>query len=218
MSALEADAARVLRVDVWADLICPWCWIGKRRFEAALAAFPHAAQVEVVPHAFRLAPGAPPRPSREVLPEKFGRSPEDVAAMMRQVEATAAEVGLEYHLLDALHGDTVDAHRLVAAAQAAGTGAAVVERLYRAHFTENRSLFDRDQLVALAAEVGFDAVSARAALDDPRTAEAVDADQAAMQQMGANGVPFFVLDGRYGVSGAQPAELFTQALQRAWDG
>jgi predicted DsbA family dithiol-disulfide isomerase len=205
-----------VRVDIWSDLVCPWCYLGKRRFEQAVAEL--GADVEVVHHSFQLDPSFPrgtSRPTREVLSEKYGRTLEEADAMEAQMEQRAAADGLEYHL-DGVHmGNTVDGHRLVHLAGERGLADAVVDRFYRAHFTERRSLFDRDSLVELAAEAGLDAAEARAVLESDAYEAEVAADGEQARALGATGVPFFVIDERFGVAGAQSPEVFTQVLRRA---
>jgi predicted DsbA family dithiol-disulfide isomerase len=209
----------VVRVDVWSDIICPWCYLGRARFEQALAGFEHRDRIEVVHHSFQLDPSYPAghtELSTEMLSRKYGMDVAEAAAMEAKMEQTAAAEGLEYHM-DGLHiGNTSDAHRLVHLAASVGLQDAMVERLFRAHFTERRSVFSRESLVTLAVEVGLDAAEARSVLESDRYADAVAEDAAAAARLGANGVPFFVIDMRYGVSGAQPTELFTQALTEAW--
>lgn len=208
-----------MRVDVWADLVCPWCYLGKRRFEHALAEFEHADEVEVVHHSFQLDPTFPRgevQNTREMLMSKYGMTDEQAAkANVEMVERAAVE-GLEYNMGGLQMGNTVDAHQLVHLGAEHGIADAVMERLYRAYFTEGRSLFDHDSLVELAADAGLDADEARRVLTEGTYAAAVEADGQQARALGANGVPFFVLDERYGVSGAQPTELFAQALDRAW--
>ena len=208
-----------MRVDVWSDIICPWCYIGRARFEQALAGFEHRDQIEVVHHSFQLDPSYPAghtELSTEMLSRKYGMAVAEAAAMEAKMEQTAAAEGLEYHM-DGLHiGNTSDAHRVVHLAASVGLQDAMVERLFRAHFTERRSVFSRESLVTLAVEVGLDEAEVRAVLESDRYADAVAEDAAAASRLGANGVPFFVIDMRYGVSGAQPTELFTQALTEAW--
>jgi len=208
-----------VRVDVWSDIICPWCYLGRARFEQALAGFEHRDQIEVVHHSFQLDPSYPffnTALSTEMLSRKYGMAVAEAAAMEAKMEQTAAAEGLEYHM-DGLHiGNTSDAHRVVHLAASVGLQDAMVERLFRAHFTERRSVFSRESLVTLAVEVGLDEAEVRAVLESDRYADAVAEDAAAASRLGANGVPFFVIDMRYGVSGAQPTELFTQALTEAW--
>jgi predicted DsbA family dithiol-disulfide isomerase len=208
-----------MRVEIWADLVCPWCYLGKRRFEKALAGFEHRADVEIVHRSFELDPHWPKGETvgqTEMLVDKYGVATERAAAMQAQLERTAAIEGLEYHLTDGLTGNTFDAHRLVHLARSRGLAEPVVERFYRAHFSEQRSIFDRDSLVALAAEAGLDPAEAAEVLDGDAFADEVLADEREARELGATGVPFFVIADRYGVSGAQPAELFAEALDRAW--
>ncbi|MGW4063262.1 DsbA family oxidoreductase [Amycolatopsis sp. NPDC004747] len=204
-----------MRVDIWSDLVCPWCYLGKRRFEQAVASV--GVEVEVVHHSFQLDPSFPrgtSRPTREVLAEKYGRTLEEADAMEAQMEERAAADGLEYHL-DGVHmGNTVDGHRLVHLAASRGLADAVVDRFYAAHFTERRSLFDRDSLVSLAEEAGLDAAEARAVLESDAYEAEVAADGEQARALGASGVPFFVIDQRYGVAGAQSPEVFAQVLRQ----
>ncbi|GAA1580020.1 DsbA family oxidoreductase [Actinomadura kijaniata] len=208
-----------MRVEIWSDVICPWCYIGKRRFEKALAAFPQRDRVEVVHRSFQLDPDAPRDETRltvDMLSAKYGMTPERAAAMEREMERRAAEDGLEYHLDGGRVGNTADAHRLLRLARENGVQDAVVEAFYRAHFTDRRSLFDRDELVAVAVEAGLDGDAARAALESGAYAAEIAAEQREARELGATGVPFFVVDRRYGVAGAQPAEAFAEVLRRAW--
>jgi len=204
-----------MRVDIWSDIVCPWCYIGKRRFETALASVPDGGTVQVVHRAFQLDPTMPRGQlfnHRDVLMRKYGMSAAQVAAAQERLEAIAAEEGLEYHLADTRTGNTLDAHRLVRHAADQGIQDAVVERLFRAHFTEGRSLFDDDSLASLAEEAGL--ADARQVLASDRYVDAIPADHQQANALGASGVPFFVFGGRYSVSGAQGADVFVQALSR----
>jgi len=208
-----------MQVEVWSDVVCPWCYIGKRKLEAALSRFAHADQVEVVWRSFQLDPGAPEgrtEPTLPALAAKYGRSVEEMADQMRRVEEVAAGEGLEYHLADGVSGNTLLAHQLIHLAAERGLGGAVKERLLHAHFQQQRSVFDVDSLVPLAVEVGLDADEVRAALADRRYLPAVQEDIATARALGATGVPFFVVDRTYGAAGAQPAEQLLQLLERAW--
>jgi predicted DsbA family dithiol-disulfide isomerase len=208
-----------LRIDVWSDLVCPWCYIGKRRLEHALAAFAHRDDVEVVHRSYQLHPDMPrgeTTPRREMLKGKYDLSDDQVETLDERMERLAAEDGLDYDLSGGVTGNTLDAHRLVHHAHALGRQDAMVERLFRAYFTERRSIFDLDSLVDLASDAGLDPDEARAVLAQDRYAEAVEADCREAALLGARGVPLFVIAGRYGVSGAQPVEAFTEALERAW--
>ncbi|GAB3353656.1 DsbA family oxidoreductase [Modestobacter lapidis] len=208
-----------MQVEVWSDVVCPWCYIGKRRLEAALSRFPHAAGVEVVWRSFQLDPGVPEGQTHPTLPglaAKYGRSVEEMRSQLAHVEGIAAEEGLRYDLATGVSGNTLLAHQLIHLAAERGLAGVVKERLLHAHFEEQRSVFDVDALVALGAEAGLDAGEARAALTDRRYAPAVAEDVATARTLGATGVPFFVVDRTYGVAGAQPVEVLLELLERAW--
>jgi predicted DsbA family dithiol-disulfide isomerase len=208
-----------VRIEVWSDVVCPWCFIGKRRLEAALERFPHRDRVEVVWRSFQLDPSAPEGETHPTLPAlaaKYGRSEDEMRGMQQHVVQTAAGEGLRYRLEDQQSGNTLLAHELLHLAAERGLGGEAEERLFRAYFEEGRSVFDVDSLAALAAEVGLDDGEVRAALADHRYRPAVLDDVATAQALGATGVPFFVVDRRYGAAGAQPAELLLQILERAW--
>jgi len=208
------------QVDIWSDIVCPWCYVGKRRFERALNAFEHRDQVQVVYHSFQLdatRPSGETSSRRSMLMSKYHLTEAQVEDLDEQMEETAAAEDLEYHLTESnLTGNTMDAHQLVHLARGYGLENAMLERLYRAYFTEERSVFDHDSLVALAEDVGLDPRVAREALEQNLFTEAVTADAEEAGFYGATGVPFFVVAGRYGVSGAQPTELFSKVLARAW--
>ncbi|SNS03373.1 Predicted dithiol-disulfide isomerase, DsbA family [Geodermatophilus saharensis] len=208
-----------MRIEVWSDVVCPWCYIGKRRLEAALARFPHRDSVEVVWRSFQLDPSVPEGETHPTLPAlaaKYGRPVEEMRAMMRHVEETAAGEGLRYRLEDGVGGNTLLAHELLHLAADRGVQGEVKERLLHAYFEEARPVFDVDSLAALAVEAGLDEAEVRAALADHRYRPAVLEDARTAQALGATGVPFFVVDRRYGAAGAQPADLLLQLLERAW--
>jgi predicted DsbA family dithiol-disulfide isomerase len=208
-----------MRVDIWTDVVCPWCYIGKRRFEKALAGFPHRGEVEVVHRSFQLNPAAPGGQTasrRESLKSKYRLTDEQVRTMNARMEETAAAEGLRYDLSGDLTGNTVDAHRVLHLARERGIQDAVIERLYRAYFSERRSLFDHDALVELAGDAGLDRDDVRRMLATDDYAAAVVRDLEEARALGISGVPFFLIDRRYGVSGAQPPEVFAEALARAW--
>ena len=205
-----------MQVDIWSDLVCPWCYLGKRRFEKALASFPERDRVEVVHRSFQLDPSMPTGQStraREMLMRKYRMTEQQVIASQAQLEQLAAADGLEYHLADSHTGNTIDAHRLVHLGREQGIQDAVIERLFHAHFTENRSLFDMESLAALGTEAGLEGVGEL--LGSSRYESDVIADHQEAHALGARGVPFFVIDGRFGVSGAQAVEVFAQAIFRA---
>jgi predicted DsbA family dithiol-disulfide isomerase len=208
-----------MRIDVWSDLVCPWCYIGKRRLERALAELPHAQPVEIVHRSFQLNPSAPMGTTssrRDYLRAKYGWSATQAARIDSEMEQRAAADGLEYHLTaDGVTGNTFDAHRLVHLAGDRGRQDETVERLFRAYFTEQRSLFDKASLETLAADAGLDADEADRTLTGSNYADAVTADLREAHALGVSGVPFFVFDRRLGLSGAQPIDVFVDALRQA---
>ncbi|HTN85468.1 MAG TPA: DsbA family oxidoreductase [Sorangium sp.] len=211
-----------LRVDVWSDIACPWCYVGKRRLEAALARFPHRDSVEVVWRAFELDPSAKrvldaPVPYAERLAKKYGASVARAEAMIRQMTDVAAADGLELHFEKVRPGNTFDAHRVLHLAAERGVQDAVKERLLRAYMTEGEAIGDPEVLARLAGEAGLDPDEVRAALEGDAYAREVRADEAEARAIGITGVPFFAFGGRYGASGAQPAEQLLGVLQKAWD-
>ncbi|WP_318198704.1 DsbA family oxidoreductase [Streptomyces sp. MCL20-2] len=209
-----------MRVEIWSDIACPWCYIGKARFEKGLAEFAHRDEVEVVHRSFELDPSRAKGDTAlviDMLAEKYGRSREEAAAMEANVAANAQSEGLGYRTEGRDHGNTFDIHRLLHLAKARGRQDELLTLAYRANFAEERSVFDDEVLVALAEEAGLDAAEARAVLADPEAyADDVRADEREAAELGANAVPFFVLDRRYGISGGQPSEVFVQALEQAW--
>ncbi len=209
-----------LTVDIWSDVVCPWCYIGKRRFEAALEQFEHRDDVTVLWHSFELDPEAPPVAegrSAERLAAKYGMTVEEAAGRQAEITTLAAQDGLTYDLAESRGGNTFDAHRLIHLAAEHRLGDAAMERLMRAYFSEREAIGDRETLQRLAVEAGLPAEEVREVLEGERYADAVRADERAATQIGIRGVPFFVLGRKYGVSGAQPAEVLLQALQQAWD-
>ena len=208
-----------MRIDIWSDVVCPWCYLGKRRFERALEGLDDRADVQVVHRSFQLDPTRPKGQTqnrRQMLMSKYHLTAAQVQAMDARMEQTAAADGLEYHLReDGVTGNTFDAHRLLHLAAERGTQDATLERFYRAYFGEGRSLFDDESLTALAVESGLDAGEVRRVLEGDAHAAAVTADMREAQELGANGVPFFVVDRRFGLSGAQSVEVFAQVLARA---
>jgi predicted DsbA family dithiol-disulfide isomerase len=203
-----------VKVEIWSDVVCPWCYVGKRRFEQALAAFPHPVEVEW--KSFQLDPDATSGPAGHQaarLAEKYGRSVEQAQQMLDSMTATAATEGLDLHFDKAHSASTLDAHRVLHLAHEKGLQDAVKERLLRAHFTDGEAVDDRPTLLRFAAEVGLDAAPA---FSDDRYGEAVQADISEARALGISGVPFFVIDRRYGVSGAQTPEVLLSALEQAW--
>ncbi len=208
-----------MRVEVWADIICPWCGLGLHRLGTALAQFPHAGDVEVVHRSFQLDPSFPEgtvMPSLDMLRRK-GMDEAQITGSQRRIEEMAASEGLApYHVTGSQVGNTSLAHELLAYATESGRHTQAWQGMFRAYFGEQRPVFDAASLVSLAPELGLDPAGAQEALASRRYAGQVEADAREAARLGATGVPFFVLDRRYGVSGAQPADLMLQALGRAW--
>jgi predicted DsbA family dithiol-disulfide isomerase len=208
-----------MRVDIWSDVVCPWCYIGKRRFEAALAGFEHRDEVELTWHSFQLDPSAPGTTEgdyRTPLARKFGRSDAQVAAMLEDMTQLAAQDGLDYRFDRAHHANTLDAHRLLHLAHEYGVQDEVKERLFQAVFTDGQTVSDHATLRAIGEAAGLDGDEIDAALSSDRFQAEVAADIDQARAYGISGVPFFVIDERYGVSGAQPAAMLRQALEQAW--
>jgi predicted DsbA family dithiol-disulfide isomerase len=208
-----------LTVEIWSDVVCPWCYIGKRRFETALEAFEHAGDVTVMWRSFELDQDAP-RVAEGTYPErlaaKYGMTVERATQLGVEMTERAASEGLRFDLDRSRSGNTFDAHRLIHLAATYGHQAAAEERLFQAYFTDGEPISDPETLIRVVAEVGVDADEARDVLATDRFAEDVREDELLASQLGIQGVPFFVLDRRYGVSGAQPPEVLVQALERAW--
>ncbi|MFN7917897.1 MAG: DsbA family oxidoreductase [Vicinamibacterales bacterium] len=209
-----------MHIDIWSDIVCPWCYVGKRRFEEGLRQFGHAEEVIVRHHAFQLDPSAIPgeiTSRRARLKAKYGLTDERVAQLDQQMAQTFQSVGLTFLVGEGTSGNTRAAHEVVAAGAAVGRQDAVIERLFRAYFSEGRSVFDPAELVTLGVEAGLEEGALRQALIDGTYAESVEQDLADAREIGITGVPFFVFDRRFALSGAQPANVFAQALTQAWE-
>jgi len=208
-----------MQLEIWSDVVCPWCAIGKRRIEAALARFGHRDEVTVRWRSFELDPTAPvERPGElvEHLAEKYGLTRAKAEAFQRQMTEQAAGEGWEFRLDRARGANTFDAHRLLHLAAEHGVQDAVKERLMRAYLTDGERIGDRETLARLGAEAGLDEAEARAVLGSTRFADEVRADERQAHAFGISAVPFFVIDRRYGVPGAQPADVLLEALETAW--
>ena len=212
-----------VRVEVWSDVVCPWCYIGKRRFEAAIArsGIP-AEEIEVVWRSFELDPSAPQQPVEtvaEALGRKYGGGPEAGRAMIDRVQDVAAQEGMTWRHHESLRVRTVDAHRVLHLALDEGGPALqgrLKEALLAAYFEQVANVADHETLTGIAAQVGLDPARVREVLVGEEYAEAVEADVREAVSLGATGVPFTVVDRRYGVPGAQPVETFLGVLERAW--
>jgi predicted DsbA family dithiol-disulfide isomerase len=210
-----------LKIDVWSDIACPWCYVGKRRLERALEDFPHADDVQVVWHAFELDPAAPkerdPAVSHaERIAKKYGISVEQARRNSDRLTETARAEGLAFDFEHVRSGNTFDAHRLVQLGRERGLQAAVEERFFRAYLEEGALMSDHGTLLRLAVEAGLDEREATEVLASEQFAAEVRADEAQARELGISGVPCFVLDGRYAVSGAQPPQVLLSALHQAW--
>jgi predicted DsbA family dithiol-disulfide isomerase len=206
-------------VEIWSDIACPWCYIGKRRFEAALAEFEHRDDVRVTWRSFELDPSAPSESEgdRAVrLAEKYGMSVERAREMGQQMTATAADEGLDFHLDIQRSGNTFDGHSVIHLAAEHGLQNAMKERLLRAYFTEGELMSDHDALVRLAGEVGLDPDEVREMLAGDRFAAEVREDERTASAFGISAVPTFVIDRAIGASGAHPPEALLELLSQGW--
>ena len=204
-----------MQIEVWADVVCPWCYLGKRRFDNALAAYERRDEVEVVYRSFELDPAASATRSDPLgvhLSAKYGIDAAQVQAMADRVTGLAAEEGLTYRLDLARTARTFDAHRLIHLAREHDRQEAMTERLFAAYFTEGAVITDAATLVALAEQAGVDGTAARHVLRSDAYTDAVRADERLAAQLGITSVPFFVRDRRVAVSGAQPTDVFAQLL------
>jgi predicted DsbA family dithiol-disulfide isomerase len=218
--AIVATVGTAMNVEIWSDVVCPWCYIGKRRFERAVASFGHPGEVTITYRSFELDPNAPMQRTgthAEHLARKYGMTIAEAEQANQQMTERAAADGLEFRFDLIRGGNTFDAHRLLHLAKDHGLQSEMKERLMRATFTEGLPIADKPTLVRLAAEAGLPAAQVQAVLDGDAYADAVRADQQQAAQYGITGVPFFVADGKYAVSGAQPPEVLLQLLQRAYN-
>ena len=209
-----------MKIEIWSDIACPWCYVGKRRFEQALQQFEHAGDVEVTWRSFELDPHAPRTHAEsqdELLATKYGMPVEKARAMNERMTAEARKEGLDFHLDRVKVGNTFDAHRLVHLAAESGRADAMKERLMRAYFTEGEAVGDPDTLVRLGAEVGLGEGRVREIVNGDAYANDVRTDEERARSFGISGVPFFAIDERYGVSGAQPADVLLGALRQAYE-
>lgn len=208
-----------MKIEIWSDVACPWCYIGKHRFEHALQAFEHRSEVTVEWKSFELAPemaAISPLNVAQHLTAAKGIAPAQVQQMLAQVTQAGASEGLQLKFDQARPFNTRNAHQLLHYAKTVGRQIELAERLFRASFTEGRQLGDTEVLIELATEAGLDPVAMRDVLENSRYRQAVIDDEATAQALGIRGVPFFVIDGKYGISGAQASATFAQALQTAW--
>src|SRR4051794_2069820 len=209
----------IMKVEIWSDVACPWCYIGKRRFEAALDNFEHKDQVEVHWRSYQLDPTLPEHydgTETEYLSQMKGLPQDQVRQMFAHVKAQAAGEGLAYDFDRIVVANSFTAHRFIHLASEHGLGAEAKETLLSGHFEHGEDIGDVDYLVRTGVGLGLDEAEVRKALEGTRFTDEVRADIAEARALGVTGVPFFVLDRKYGISGAQPAEVFGQALAQAW--
>jgi predicted DsbA family dithiol-disulfide isomerase len=208
-----------MHVEIWSDIACPWCYVGKRRFEAALEGFDHRDDITVTWRSFELDPGAPkerPEDAATHLAHKYGTTRQGAEDMHRQMTEAAAGDGLDFHFERLRMGNTFDAHRLVHLAAAHGMQDAMKERFMRAYLTEGEAIGDPDALQRLAVEAGLPEDEVREVLVTERYSEEVRDDERVAAGLGINAVPFFVVDRKFGAAGAQPPPALRQLLDRAW--
>lgn len=208
-----------MKIDIWSDIACPWCYIGKRRFEKALAAFPHRDQIEVRWHSYQLDPTLPAHydgTEVDYLVASKGMAREQVEQMIGHVGQQAAGEGLHYDFAALKVANSLPGHHLLHLAARHGVADEVKEALLSAHFEKGQDIGDEQVLIAIGEAHGLSASDVREALTDPQLTAEIEKDFAQARAYGISGVPFFVLDEKYGVSGAQPPEVFSQALQQAW--
>ncbi|RYG74274.1 DsbA family oxidoreductase [Lentibacillus lipolyticus] len=209
-----------MHIEVWSDFVCPFCYIGKRRLELALEQFPHKEHVTVEYMSYELDPNAEENPGKsihELLASKYGMSVEKARNSNEELGRQAAELGLTYNFDKMKHTNTFDAHRVAQYAKDKGKGREVTERLLQAYFTDSELISDHDTLIRLAGEAGLNQEEVRSVLETGRYQKHVRADEQEAGQLGAQGVPFFVFNNKYAVSGAQPQEVFTEVLEKVWE-
>ena len=208
-----------MKIEIWSDVACPWCYIGKRRFETALNGFAHKDSVEVQWRSYQLDPSLPEHydgTAISYLSERKGMDPAQVAGMFAHVTEQAAGERLNYKFDDVVVANSFNAHQLLHLAAANGKGDAVKEALLSGHFEHGADIGSRESLVKIGTEAGLSAVEINEALDTDKYADEVRQDFAEARAIGVTGVPFFVIDRKYGISGAQPADVFSQAIEQAW--
>lgn len=219
MTGGPVSVAVNMKIEIWSDIVCPWCAIGKARLDAALAEFEHADEVEIVWRSFELDVDAPTVRAGDysaMLSSKYEISPADATVMVQRMTAAAAESGVEFHLDIARPGNSFDAHRVVHLGAEKGIQHAVKDRFLRGYLSEGEAISDHETIVRLAVEAGLDGDEVRGVLDSDTYAEAVRADEQEARELGVSGVPLFVIDRRYALPGAQPAETILQALRQVW--
>ena len=211
-----------MKIEIWSDFVCPFCYIGKRNLEAAIQKFKlengQDIPLEIVYRSFELDPNAQKDgnlPAKEMLMKKYGLSAKRATLTLEDLTATARSAGLEYHMDRTIQTNTLDAHRLLQFAKQQGYAEVLTERMFKAHFTEGLHIGDKNVLLELALEVGLMVDEVIKVLDGNDFTEAVRADEKSAQNLGINGVPYFLIDGKLAIYGAQPSESFLKAFQNA---
>ncbi|BCL77579.1 DSBA oxidoreductase [Ktedonobacteria bacterium brp13] len=208
-----------MNVEIWSDVICPWCYIGKRQFEEVLKHFPHGDQVAVIWRSYQIDPEAPKHPNTSMdkvqMTKQFG-DPALVKVMIDRISTLAAEAGLEYNLEKIVYSNSFDAQRLIHFAATKQVQDAVLERLLKAYFTDGAAIGDQEVLVQIASELGLDADETRSLLAGEAYTHEVNADIKRARMLGIQGLPFFLIDEKYSLTGIQPANVLTDALEKAW--
>ena len=211
-----------MKIEIWSDFVCPFCYIGKRNLEAAIQKFKlengQDIPLEIVYRSFELDPNAQKDgnlPTKEMLMKKYGLSAERATLTLEDLTATARSAGLEYHMDRTIQTNTLDAHRLLQFAKQQGYAEVLTERMFKAHFTEGLHIGDKNVLLELALEVGLMVDEVIKVLDGNDFTEAVRADEKSAHNLGINGVPYFLIDGKLAIYGAQPSESFLKAFQNA---
>lgn len=210
-----------LKIEIWSDVMCPFCYIGKRKLEGALEKFPHKDNIDIEWKSFQLAPDFKKentnKDSYDMIAEKYGKDRQWSLDMHDNITQQAKTVGLDYHFEKTVMANSFDAHRLAHLAKKHNAGNALEELIFKAYFTEGKDVSDHAVLIELGQQVGIDADEIREMLASNDYSQAVRQDIIEAQNIGVRGVPFFVMDRKYAVSGAQPEELFLQTLEQTWD-
>ncbi|MGB7785090.1 MAG: DsbA family oxidoreductase [Salinimicrobium sp.] len=209
-----------MTIDIWSDVRCPFCYIGKRKFEAALEEFPHKEEVQVNWHSFQLDPNLETQPeisTMDYFVKAKNVSEEQAREMFQNVEKMAAESGLEMDPNSSVVANSYKAHLLLQLAKEKGRANELKEQLFKAHFSEAKNIDDKESLLEIAVSAGLEKEEAEQALNSEEYAYAVKQDEMQAQQIGVRGVPFFVFENKYGVSGAQPSETFLEVLEKVWN-
>ncbi len=208
-----------MKIEIWSDIMCPFCYIGKRNLETALEQFPDKDSIEIIWKSYQLNPSIPELPNesyQDYLVKHKGMGAEQVKGMLNNVAESAKQVGLEYNFDSAVMVNSLSAHKLIQFAKTKGLGDEAEERLFLAFFTEGKNIADLNTLTALGKEIGLDETQIKTAFTDEKYASLVKQDIQEAQQVGVQGVPFFVIDRKYAVSGAQPSQAFLQSLEKAF--